>query len=94
MSYFSISHWDTTEWTDAMETIGRDKYVPLVMALGAQSVDMVKTGDQTFVVITKYADAAAGEAAQKRIDEIRDEAATELPMKMASVHRGTTFASG
>lgn len=94
MSYFSISHWNTTEWTDDMEALARDKYVPMVMALGAQSVDMVRTGDLSFVVVTKYADAATAEAAQAKIDAIRDEAADELPMTMASVERGSTFASG
>ncbi|MCG6560606.1 hypothetical protein MB818_20550 [Ruegeria sp. 1NDH52C] len=94
MSYISVSHWDTTDWTDAMEGLARDKYVPMVMALGAQSVDMVRTGDLSFLVVTKYADQAAAEVAQAKIDAIRDEATEELPMQMTSVHRGSTFASG
>ncbi|MEO9573891.1 MAG: hypothetical protein ABJ263_14335 [Tateyamaria sp.] len=94
MSYYSVSHWAATEWTDEMEALARDKYVPMVKALGAQSVDMIRTGDLSFVVVTKYADAAAGQAAQSRIDEIRDQAAEELPMKMTSVERGSSFASG
>lgn len=94
MSFFSVSHWNTTEWTDDMEALARDKYVPMVMALGAQSVDMVRTGDLEFLVVTKYADAATAEAAQSKIDAIRDQAAGELPMSMGSVARGSTFASG
>ncbi|QXT39241.1 hypothetical protein [Gymnodinialimonas ceratoperidinii] len=94
MSFYSVSHWETTDWTDEMEALARDKYVPLVKGLGAESVNMVRTGDRTFIVVTKYADQAAGEAAQARIDEIRTEAAEELPMKMSSVERGSTFASG
>lgn len=94
MSFYSISHWETTDWSDRMEALARDKYVPLVMDLGAESVDMVRTGDLDFVVITKYADEAAAEAAQARIEEIRSEAAEELPMKMSSLDRGSTFASG
>ncbi len=94
MSYYSISHWDTTDWNDDMEALARDKYVPMVKALGAESVNMIRTGELSFVVVTAYADAAAGEAAQTRIDAIRDEAAAELPMKMSSVHRGSTFANG
>ncbi len=94
MSYYSVSHWDTTDWTDEMEALARDKYVPMVKALGAESVDMVRTGDLSFLVVTKYADATSGEAAQARIDEIRDRATEELPMKMSSVHRGSTFATG
>ncbi len=94
MSFFSVSHWDTSDWTDELEALGRDKYVPMIKALGAESVDMVRTGESGFVVITKYADAAAGEAAQARIDEIREQATAELPMTMSSVHRGSAFASG
>lgn len=94
MSYFSVSHWKTTEWTEDMEALARDKYVPMVMALGAESVNMVRTGDLSFIVITKYADAATAEAAQAKIDAVRDEAASELPMSMSSVERGSTFASG
>jgi hypothetical protein len=94
MSYFSVSHWNTKEWTDDMEALARDKYVPMIMALGAQSVDMMRTDDLNFVVVTKYADAATAEAAQAKIDAIRDQAAGEMPMTMASVERGSTFASG
>jgi hypothetical protein len=94
MSYYSISHWETTDWTDEMEALARDKYVPMVMGLGAESVDMVKTGDLSFVIVTKYADAAAGEAAQVRTDEIREQATKELPMKMTDGQRGFTFARG
>lgn len=94
MSFYSVSHWTTTDWTDDMEALARDKYVPMVMALGAQSVDMVRTGDLEFLVMTKYADAATAEAAQSKIDAIRAEAADELPMTMSGVERGNTFASG
>lgn len=94
MPYYAVSQWDTTDWTDEMEALARDKYVPMVMALGAESVDMVRTGDLSFMVVTKYADASAGEAAQTRIDEIRAQATEELPMTLSVVHRGTTFASG
>lgn len=94
MSFFSVSHWNATEWTDDMEALARDKYVPMVMALGAECVDMVRTGDLSFVVITKYADEATASAAQAKIDAIRAEAADELPMTMSGVERGATFASG
>jgi len=94
MSFFSVSHWETTDWTAEMEALARDKYVPMVMALGAESVDMVRTGERNFIVVTKYADEAAASAAQAKIDAVRNEAAGELPMSMSSVERGSTFASG
>lgn len=94
MSYCTISHWDCTEWTDAMEALARDKYVPLVMGVGAQSVDMIRTGDLTFSVVTRYSDQAAADAAQQKIAEIRSTAADELPMKMVSSSAGAVFAQG
>ncbi|MEM8729623.1 MAG: hypothetical protein AAGF79_06850 [Pseudomonadota bacterium] len=94
MSYYSVSNWDATEWSDEMEALARDKYLPMIKSLGAKKVDMIRTGDLSFIVVTEYADAATGEAAQARIDEIRDQATEELPMKMTGVHRGTAFVSG
>lgn len=94
MSYISVSHWDCTEWNDEMEAIAREKYIPMIMAMGAQSVDMVRTGDLEFLVVTRYTDQAASDAAQARVAEIRGQAADEFPMKMASVQRGPVFAGG
>lgn len=71
MAYFTISHWETDDWTDEMETLAREKYVPLVQSVGAQRVSMVRTADKGFMVVTEYADAAAAEAAQAKIAEIR-----------------------
>ena len=94
MSYCSVSHWNVTEWNDEFETIAREKFVPLIMSVGATKVQMVKTGDLSFYVVTEYSDAAAAEAAQARIAEIRSQAADELPMSMASAHAGGVFANG
>ncbi len=93
MSYCTMSHWDCTEWTDEMEAMAKDKYVPLIMAVGASSVKMLRTGDLSFVVLSEYADKAAADAAQAKIAEIRAGAADEMPMKMASVTAGAVFAS-
>ena len=35
MSYYTISHWEADEWTDEMEAIAKDKFGPMVMAVGA-----------------------------------------------------------
>ena len=37
-----------------MEALAREKYVPLVMSMGASSVKMVQTGEWSFAVITTY----------------------------------------
>jgi len=91
---FFISQWATTKWTEDMEALAREKYVPMVMALGAECVDVVRTGDLSFLVITKHTDAKTAEAAQTKIDAILNEAADEPPMTMSNVERGSAFASG
>ena len=94
MAYATVSNWTANEWNDDMEALARDKYVPLVMSVGASSVRMVRTGELTFSVITEYADQATAEAAQARIAEIRSQAAEEMPMAMDGVSGGQVFASG
>ena len=93
MSYFTISHWEADEWNDEMEAMARDQFAPLIMKVGAESVDFVQTGDLTFSVITKDSDEAIGVAAGQKIAEIRGQAATQLPVRMISDVKGTTFVS-
>ena len=94
MAFSSISHWTTTEWNDELETIARDKFVPLILAVGASGVQMIRTGDLTFTVVTSYSDEATANAAQAKVAEIRAQAADELPMSMNSMEAGSIFASG
>ena len=70
MSYFTISHWESDEWTDEMEAIAKDKFGPMIMAVGAISVDFIQTSEKTMAVVTKYNDEATGTAAIAKIAEI------------------------
>ncbi len=92
MAYAMISFWETTDWTDEMEALARDKFVPMIMSVGAERVSMVRTGENSFFVMTVFADQATGEAAQVRIADIRAKAAEELPMSMTSSEAGPIFA--
>ena len=94
MAHSSISNWTTTDWTDDMVALARDKYVPMIMAVGAQSVQMIRTGDLSFSVVTTYPDAAACAAAQSKIAELRAQAKTDMPMTMDSVTDGEVIAQG
>ena len=76
-----------------MEALAREKYVPLVMSMGASSVKMVQTGELSFAAILTYDSEETATAAQQRIAEIRAQAATEMPMKMRSSMQGGVFAS-
>ena len=92
MAYSTISHWNTTEWNDEMEAIAREKFVPLIMSVGAMRVQMIRTGEMSFSVVTEYADEAAADAAQEKIAQIREKAAKDLPMTMKDMARGAVFA--
>jgi len=94
MGYATVSNWTTTEWNDGLETIARDKFIPLIMSAGASRVQMVRTGELSFSVITEYNDEAAATEAQSKIAEIRSQATEELPMTMSGSAAGGVFASG
>jgi hypothetical protein len=94
MTYASISNWTTTEWNNELEAVARDKFVPLIMSVGALRVQMIRTGDLSFSVMTEYADEATAIAAQAKIADIRAQASGELPMSMSSAAAGGIFAAG
>ncbi len=94
MSYCTLSNWTTTEWSDDMEALARDKYVPMIMAVGASGVQMIRTGENSFSVVTQYADEATAMAAQEKIAAIRGAATEEMPMSMNDKSGGAVFASG
>jgi hypothetical protein len=94
MTYSTVSNWTTTEWNDELEAVARDKFVPLIMGAGASRVQMIRTGDLSFSVVTEYVDEAAANVAQAKITEIRSQAADELPMTMSSAAGGGVFANG
>ena len=93
MSYFTISHWEADDWTDELEAIAKDKFGPMIMAVGTSSVDFVQTSDKTMVVITKYKDETTGKAAIAKIAEIRGQAASTLPVRMVSDVKASAFIS-
>ena len=93
MRYETISHWTATEWTAEMEALAKNSFIPMIISAGANSVQMIRTGDLTFSVITQYEDEEAASAAQAKIADIRSKAASDLPMQMVSAHAGAVFAS-
>lgn len=94
MTFTSISNWDTTDWTQEMEDSARDVFLPLILKAGAKKVQMLRTGERSFSVVTEYADEAAADSAAAKIAEVREKAAHDLPMSMANMVRGTVFVQG
>lgn len=94
MSYTTVSNWTTTEWNAELEALGRDKFVPLIMSVGASRVQMVRTGELSFSVVTEYKDESEANEAQSKIGEIRSQASEELPMTMSGAAAGGVSAAG
>lgn len=93
MAYVSITHWTVNEWSDAFEAAGKDKFIPMIMSVGASAVHMIKTGDLSLSVVTHYDSEATAMTAQEKIAEIRATAASEFTMTMDSSHAGNVIAS-
>jgi hypothetical protein len=94
MAYSTITNWTATEWSEGLEAIARDTFVPLIMSVGASRVQMIRTSDLTFTVVTEYSDEGTANAGQAKIAEIRAKAAAELPMSMDNTMAGAVFANG
>ena len=94
MAYATLTSWTTTEWSDDLEQVARSKFVPLIMGVGAKGVQMIRTGEYSFVVVTHYPDEATAISAQEKIAQIRATAADELPISMENAAAGGVFASG
>jgi len=93
MAFVTVSHWTATELSDDLIETATTKFIPLIMAMGASGVQMVRTGELTVCVVTQYADAVAAQAAQAKIAEIREQVAQEFPMTMQSAHAGEVIGS-
>ena len=92
MGFVTVSHWTATEMSDEMIQIAQDKFVPMIMSVGASGVQMVRTGDLSMMVVTQFVDEATGMSAQEKIAGIRSKAAEEFPMTMESSHAGSVMA--
>ena len=94
MAYATLSSWTTTEWSDDLEETARHRFVPLIMKVGATGVQMIRTGEYSFTVVTHYRDEDTAIAAQQKIAELRAKAADELPIAMETAAAGEVFAAG
>ena len=92
MGFVTVSHWTASEMSDEMIQIAQDKFVPMIMSVGASGVQMVRTGDLSMMVVTQFTDEATGISAQEKIAEIRSKAAEEFPMTMESSNAGSVMA--
>ena len=93
MSFYTVSHWEANSWDTDDEVKAKEKYVPMIMSLGAISVKMCKTDELKFMVITEWSDAEKAKEASEKITQIREQASEEFENVMLSSHAGEVFAS-
>ena len=93
MSFYTVSHWEANAWDPEDEVKAKEKYVPMIMSLGAVSVKMCKTEELKFMVITEWTDGGKAQEAAEKITHIREQASEEFENTMLSSHAGKVFAS-
>ena len=86
MAFVTVSHWTSTEISDEMILTANEKFIPLIMRVGASGVQIVRSGELSLCVETLYPDAAADQTAQAKIAEIREQLAKDFSMIMVSAH--------
>ena len=93
MESVTISHWNAPEDTDEMMEEARQKVMPLILATGADSVQLVCTGDSSVSVVTDFPDEELGKAAMDKIGAVREQAAEHFAMTLNSAHAEACLSS-
>ena len=78
MSFFTVSHWEAKTWNKEDEAKATEKYVPMILSLGANSVKMCKTEELKFMVITEWPNGAVAKEAAEKIASVREQASEEF----------------
>jgi len=82
MSFVTLSHWTAVKKNDAAFAKAKKKFVPMILATGANSVEIVQTGTFKVCVVAHYSDARLASEAQTEISELRKKFPSEFPMTM------------
>ena len=93
MEFVTISHWDVPEVTDQMMEEAKQKFMPLILAIGADNVYMVRTSDSSISAVTHFPNEDLGKAAMDKISAVREKAAEHFAMTLNSAHAGACLSS-
>ena len=93
IEFVTISHWDVPEVTDQMMGEAKQKFMPLILAIGADNVYMVRTSDSSVSVVTHFPNEDLGKAAMDKISAVREKAAEHFAMTLNSAHAGACLSS-
>ena len=81
------------EVTDEMMEEAKQKFMPLILATGADNVYMVRTSDSSVSVVTHFPNEELGKAAMDKISAVREKAAEHFAMTLNSAHAGACLSS-
>jgi hypothetical protein len=93
MSFITVSHWEAKTWNKEDEAKATEKYIPMILSMGANSVKMCKTDELKFMVVTEWSNGQVAKEAAEKIASIREQASEEFDNVMTSSYAGETFAS-
>ena len=93
MEFVTISHWDVPEVTDQMMEEAKQKFMPLILAISADNVYMVRTSDSSVSVVTHFPNEELGKAAKDKTSAVREKATEHFAMTLNSAHAGGCLSS-
>ena len=93
MEFVTISRWDVPEVTDQMMGEAKQKFMPLILATGADNVYTVRTSDSSVSVVTHFPNEELGKSAIDKISAVREKAAEHFAMTLNSAHAGACLSS-
>ena len=93
MEFVTISNWDVPNATDEMMDEAKEKFMPLILATGADNVYMVRTSDTTVSVVTHFPTDELGKAAAEKIGAVREKAADHFGMTLINANAGVAYSS-
>jgi len=88
MSFVTLSHWTAVKKMDGAFATAKEQFVPMILATGADSVEIVQTGTFKLCVVAHYSNARIAGEAQTKIAELRKHSPCEFPMTMNKSHTG------
>lgn len=94
MRYITITTWEIADGTDydvSLRAI-KEKRLPALKSFGASRVTVIRTSERTSAAITEWPDKRTRDAAELKIDEVRNAVHKEDMARMTGEMKGEVVA--
>ena len=88
MTFVTLSHWTATAELDDVVSKAKDKFVPMALATGANSVEVVQTGRFKLCVVAHYSSERLASNAQYKFAQSQTRSPNTLSMTMDTSQAG------